>query len=213
MDFEEVVKSRRSIRKFRDEEVPTQLILKAIDIAVWAPSSGNTQPWKFFVVKDRKTIDAMADAVQSKADVLTGWPEAAEFGDSVAGYRGGAASFRAAPAIIAIAVGGYGNLADKIAAKRGDADPVAREVAANRAGINNRAQNAASVTAHLLLALHSVGLGGCWMAGAMVARQELQRLLSVPEEMELFTIVPIGFPAESPAPGPRKPQEEVVRII
>lgn len=213
MDFEEVVRSRRSIRKFRDEAVPTELVLKAIDLAVWAPNSGNSQPWKFFVVKSRQMIDAMADAVQAKADLMASWPEAAEFGNDVAGYQRGAAPFRSAPVVIAVAVGGYGNLADKIAAKRGDAHPDAREIAANRAGISNRAQNAASVTANLLLALHSMGLGGCWMAGAMVARKELQRLLEVPADMELFTLIPVGYPAESPAPSSRKPMEEVVHIV
>ncbi len=212
MDFVEVVKGRRSIRKFQDREVPIQLVLEAMELAIWAPNSANLQPWKFFVVKDRGTIDAMADAVQAKADLLASWPEAEEFGQAVQGFKAGAASFRAAPIVVGVAVGPYQNLADRIVAKRGEADPDAREVIQNRLRIANRAQIAASATAHLLLALHSVGLGGFWAAGAMIARREIQGILGVPEGMELFTLVPVGYPAEAPA-GTRKPVEEVVQVI
>ena len=212
MDFDEIVKGRRSIRRYEDREVPLPLIMQAIQLATWAPNSANLQPWKFFVVKDRKTIDVMANAVQAKADLIASWPEAAEFGGALDGFKGSIASFRAAPIVIGVAIGPYQNLADRIVAKRGDSDPDAREVFQNRLGIANRAQIAASATAHLLLALHSLGLGGFWAAGAMIARGELQEILAVPEGMELFTLVPVGYPAESPS-GSRKPVEEVVQVI
>lgn len=212
MDFVDVVKGRRSIRKFQDRDVPLQLVLDAVELAIWAPNSANLQPWRFFVVKDRATIEAMADAVQAKADLLASWPEAQEFGQAVHGFKGGIASFRSAPIVIGVAVGPYQNLADRIVAARGEADPDAKEVLLNRQGIANRAQIAASATAHLLLTLHSLGLGAFWAAGAMIARQELQRVLNVPEGMGLFTLVPVGFPAEVPA-GARKPVEEVVQVI
>ncbi len=50
MDYEEVVRGRRSIRGFKPESVPRTLIREVIELAMRAPSSLNTQPWNFYVV-------------------------------------------------------------------------------------------------------------------------------------------------------------------
>lgn len=48
----EFLKSRRSIRKFKPEVPPLDLVLKAIDAARFAPSAKNSQPWRFLIVTD-----------------------------------------------------------------------------------------------------------------------------------------------------------------
>ena len=50
MDFDEVVRGRRSIRGYRPDPVPRRLIEEVLDLAMRAPSSMNTQPWNFYVV-------------------------------------------------------------------------------------------------------------------------------------------------------------------
>ncbi|MEQ8559384.1 MAG: nitroreductase [Henriciella sp.] len=50
MEFEEVVKSRRSIRGYLDKPVPKALVREILEIAMRAPTSLNTQPWNFYVV-------------------------------------------------------------------------------------------------------------------------------------------------------------------
>jgi hypothetical protein len=45
MDFEELVRSRRSVRGFKKEPVPRAVIAEIIEVAKRAPSSMNTQPW------------------------------------------------------------------------------------------------------------------------------------------------------------------------
>jgi nitroreductase len=213
MELEKALETRRSIRKYQDTPVPTDLILKAIGMATWAPNGGNYQPWKFFVVKNRNMIEKIADAVQAKVDLMAGWPEAADFGQTFQRYRANAAFFRSAPAVIAVAMGGYQSAADKVLRKRGETDPEAAEMIRNRAEVSSRIQTIAGATGYLLLALHSLGLGACWMAGPMLARREISRMLEIPDDVELFALVPVGYPAESPVPGPRKPLEEVVRVI
>ena len=52
MDIFEVIKTRRSIRKFTDEPVDNETIDKIIDAGIWAPSGLNNQPWKFGVIRD-----------------------------------------------------------------------------------------------------------------------------------------------------------------
>jgi nitroreductase len=48
MDFFDVVNSRRSIRRFLPEAVPAQVIERALDAAIKAPNSSNTQTWNFY---------------------------------------------------------------------------------------------------------------------------------------------------------------------
>ena len=50
MEFDTVIRSRRSIRGFRPDPVPVALLKEVIELATRAPSSMNTQPWYFHVV-------------------------------------------------------------------------------------------------------------------------------------------------------------------
>ncbi len=48
---DEVIKSRRAVRAFLPDEVPNETIRAILDVARWAPSGSNTQPWKVYVLK------------------------------------------------------------------------------------------------------------------------------------------------------------------
>ena len=64
MDFEEfaeVVRSRRAIRTFKPDPIPDEDIEKILDVARWAPSGGNAQPWEFIVVKDPEMKQKIED--------------------------------------------------------------------------------------------------------------------------------------------------------
>jgi nitroreductase len=54
MDIFELIKTRRSIRKFTDEPVSDEIIDKIIEAGAWAPSGLNNQPWKFAIIKDNE---------------------------------------------------------------------------------------------------------------------------------------------------------------
>ena len=54
MDYEsllELVKSRRSTHRYKPDPVPDDYVDKIIELALWAPSGANSQPWEFIVVK------------------------------------------------------------------------------------------------------------------------------------------------------------------
>lgn len=51
MEFDKVVKDRRSIRKFKNQEVDDEIIKEILQCATLAPSGKNRQPWKFYVLK------------------------------------------------------------------------------------------------------------------------------------------------------------------
>ncbi|MEM3466786.1 MAG: nitroreductase family protein, partial [Candidatus Jordarchaeales archaeon] len=52
MDFYEVVRTRRSIRSYKPDPVPDEVLKRVLDAARIAPSGSNRQPWRFIVVKN-----------------------------------------------------------------------------------------------------------------------------------------------------------------
>ena len=70
MDYDgllELVKKRRSIRRFKPDPIPDESIDKIIEVARWAPSGFNSQPWDFVIVKKedlrKKIIAILHDAI------------------------------------------------------------------------------------------------------------------------------------------------------
>ncbi|MFH1197094.1 MAG: nitroreductase family protein [bacterium] len=59
----DVFKSRRSVRAFTPDTIPEADILKIIDAARRAPTSGNQQPWKFLVIRDKNKINQMMEKI------------------------------------------------------------------------------------------------------------------------------------------------------
>lgn len=59
MDVLEAIKGRRSVRSYKKDPVPSELVEKVLDAARWAPTGGNIQPWRFIVVKDRVLLDLL----------------------------------------------------------------------------------------------------------------------------------------------------------
>ena len=52
--FLDLAKLRRSVRSYRSEPVPQELIEQVLEAARWAPSGMNMQPWEFVVVTDEE---------------------------------------------------------------------------------------------------------------------------------------------------------------
>ncbi len=80
-ELSNLIKTRRSIRQWQDRPVPEDLLLQAIELATWAPNGGNQQNWRFYVIFNRDTMNAIADAVQESAGQIASWAEATEFLD------------------------------------------------------------------------------------------------------------------------------------
>ena len=66
MDYFDLVKKRRSVRKFINEKVPEEVITKALRAALLAPNSSNLQPWEFYWVKDIKNKKSLIKACFSQ---------------------------------------------------------------------------------------------------------------------------------------------------
>jgi nitroreductase len=97
MDIHECIRTRRSIRVYKDEPVPEEKLRRVLEAIQWAPSWVNLQPWEVLVIRDRDLMAQIAacipDANPGKkalgmAPVLLaicGWP-------GKSGYYGGRAS-------------------------------------------------------------------------------------------------------------------------
>jgi len=57
-----LIKDRRSIREYIKRDIPYEDILEIIDAARWAPSSGNLQNWYFIIIKNKESINKIAEA-------------------------------------------------------------------------------------------------------------------------------------------------------
>jgi nitroreductase len=61
METYQAIKSRRTIRKFKDVEVPWEYVIKLLEAGKSAPSSGNIQNWKFIVIRDTDQKKELAE--------------------------------------------------------------------------------------------------------------------------------------------------------
>jgi len=62
MDVIDAIKKRRSIRNYKPDEIPEEVLNKLLNAMRLAPSAKNRQPWKFIVVRDKETKAKLADA-------------------------------------------------------------------------------------------------------------------------------------------------------
>ncbi len=64
---------------------------------------------------------------------------------------------------------------------------------------------------HLILAASAEGLGTCWIGAFNPDR--LREVLGIPPDLEPVAMTPLGYPAASPSPTPRKPLDEICEYL
>jgi nitroreductase len=194
-----LLRTRRSVRRFRADPVTDAQVAALVEAAAAAPSAGNRQAWRLLLVTSRERIEAMATAVRAEVERLRAGlrEDAAPEADA---YLENFLHFAGAPLVVApIHRQGPDLLAAAGAsprASRGDAEALCSVAAA----IEN-----------LLLCAHALGLGACWMTGPLVAADALAPILEVPRGWAVSALVPVGVPAEDPPPPARRPPEALVR--
>jgi F420 biosynthesis protein FbiB-like protein len=191
-----LLRGRRSIRSFTEQPLPEGTLEKLIEAARWAPSASNRQPFRFVAITDRDLIARMAACVAETGlkciESLSGEQRLA-----AERYAGFSTFFSGAPLVLAPFHRQRSSFAERIGL------PSERDVGA-----------LASVSAaimNLLLAVHVLGLGACWMTGPLLAADELERMLEIPKGWQLSGLIPVGYPAEAPAPPARQTVERLVR--
>ena len=85
-DINEFLKSRRSIRKFKDTDIPEDTIDKILEAGRWAVSGRNSQPWRFVIVKDKKVKHELSRLTKYESFIETSNVSIAVFFNHAAGY-------------------------------------------------------------------------------------------------------------------------------
>jgi nitroreductase len=202
-DILELIKSRRSVRKFADSPLSEEAVDKMLEAALWAPSASNRQNWKFVAVKNKEIIKAMAGSVRAAVEDLKASVEADDE-DKLAlltNYGGYFSFFESAPLVIAVFFNPRPNFVNVITGKNIRPEDNLEQTTAAGAAIQN-----------LLLAAHEAGYGACWMSGPLVAENEIAAILKQ-KGMRLAALIPVGVPLETPAPPKRKDPRTLIEKI
>jgi nitroreductase/putative intracellular protease/amidase len=183
-----VIKERRSIRRFLDKDVDSFMIEELLYFASWAPSSNNDQPWRFVVVrnKDAKNqifelfLARMEDYYQRRNIPL----------ERIKAFWSGHFS---APVFIFV----FNH-------------PSQKEIQEEFEEIEKiwNIQSVANACQNLLLSAKAMNLGSCWMGALLVIEPEIKRLLQVPADAKLMTVIALGYAADNPLPRVRKSLSE-----
>lgn len=186
MEFPEVVAKRHSLRDFRADPVPREVLERIVAAASLAPSAANEQPWKFFVATGDsrrelgKLIAQTTIHLSEYMDVLG--PKRYE--ETVSWYS----SLGEAPVLIAVA------------------SPVTEDALARL----NRHLSVGAAIENLLLAAVDQGLGACNITFSHWVEDEIAELLKLPDDWDVLTIIAVGWPGEAPPAAPaHRPSDAV----
>ncbi len=206
--IEEVMRTRRSVRHFKSDPVPRELVERLITAAITAPSASNKQPWKFLVVENRELVARMAAAVRVTTERIERHiPEASRA--AFHAYGEYFTRFEHAPLVIVPIYKSLTVLSNLVGPELPAPDRSAVEQMEQSSGLIGTSL----ALENLLLVAHELGLGASGMTGPLVARAELKALLDVPPSWDIVALVPLGFPDERPEPTERKSAAQVTRWI
>jgi nitroreductase len=76
MDLVETINGRRSIRKYKPDPIPEEIMRMLVEAVRWAPSWANTQCWELIIVKDPKVKVELATALSKTNPALSSMTEA-----------------------------------------------------------------------------------------------------------------------------------------
>ncbi len=209
MDLFDAIQGRKSIRRFKQAEVPDEVIRKILDAGRLAPSANNTQPWSFRVIKDRAVLKKMAEVVREMVDRMVPYAESEKQAQRLAAYKSNYyVFFENAPVVLAVFMEAYDAGTNRLLTKMGYS-PEDIQRLRPLPGL----QSVSAAIENMLLACHALGYGSCWMTGPLVAQEAFEKLLGYGKEKYIAALLPVGAPDEDPPARSRKPLEEIVKVI
>ncbi len=189
MDFKQCIAQRRSIRKYKKDDIEDHILYELLDYARLAPSACNSQPWRFKIIKDpetKQTLSQLAFNQKHIADAPVVIVCCAHIKDYVNGSLLGTEELH--------------NL-DMI-----DAD-FYKLVKYRTNGLSSvRAENLVSEVSfsvtiaieHIALGATALGLGSCWVK--IADAKKIRELFGWDENLQYVSLLTLGYPAETPKP-------------
>lgn len=187
MTYDELLKYRRSVRKYKDTPVAIEVIQEIIKESMLAPSAGNEQPWKFIIVNNKKMIKKISD--ESKKNFLA--RIASNSDDYAKKYQGILQNesfnvFYNAPCLVIILGFSY---------------------------LKNLYVDCALAASYFMMAATSRGLGTCWVnLGKEIHDPKLVDALGIPDKSAIVAPIILGYPEKLPS-APKRKEPDVLRII
>jgi nitroreductase len=195
-DLFDIQRSMRAMRRLKPDLVPDTLITKILEAATCAPNGGNSQKWRFLVVKDAAVKKAVQHFYKRAYDEVQKPRH-----DADAPKEPGPAldQHHRNEAAIEYLTDHFHEAPVWIVACAADANS---DSAATGASVFPAVQN-------MLLAARALGLGATLTARHVAFREEVEKLLGLPDNFSSFAILPIGYPVGKFGPTRRAPLNEI----
>lgn len=186
MEMQEHIKSRRTVRKFKPDPIPQEVLDEIYEAGMWAPSHANAQPWDFVVVGP-EARSKLLNLLQTKAKELLADP------DLPAPKRKNlellSQDFGGAPYMVAVM-------------SRPGSEPLEQ--------IENPLSAACAVQ-NMCLTAWSHGVGSVWLSVGVAPPS--RPILDVPEGATVVALLAFGYPEEVPPAPPREDYKTHLREI
>ncbi len=191
----EFIRSRRSIRRFKPDSLPEDVIDRILTTATFAASAHNRQPWRFATLTqtDVKSRLAEAMAVDFRRDLEKDKLPETEIHTLIDRSR---RRITSAPAVIVLSMD----------ASEMDVYPDRKRAEAERLMAIQSTANAGML---LLLAAQAEGLGAVWTCAPLFAPDVVRIALDLPQAWEPQAMFFIGYSAENPKIKDMKPLREI----
>lgn len=195
---------RRSVRKYKNDQVPQHLVQRILETGRFAPSAGNCQPWKFLVIRDPHMIAAMERDIVWACKVLKFflfWRDQDRFRPLA--WLMSQFSIRIMPhELHPIPHGAIGLIADgKLKVFHGA--PTVIIILKDLRGVGNPDLDCGICGQNMVLTAYSLGLSTCWVGfSTLLMRPPLslfwKRRLGIRFPFTLVEGISLGYPVGDP---------------
>jgi nitroreductase len=200
----EAIVQRRSVRNFKPDPLPAEVLKQLVEAARLAPSGSNTQPWRFLVVTDsqeRKQLRAVAASQKFIEEAPAVFVCCADLDV----YQPGATRRKGQEVVL----DGYVPEASVDASSSVPTSSTMPDPTQDlRIRVQSAVLNVAIAVEHIVLAAESQGLGSCWV-GAFDGKG-VRDMFGLPRNILVIALLPVGVPADVLPPRPRMEQEEIL---
>lgn len=208
LDF---IYNRKSIRKFKNDEVSKEDIVKMLDAAIHAPSPKNQQTWHFVVIQNNELISKISDIVEKNHINLAEMAKEEKQRKLMMNLLSYYTCFKNAPVLVVVYSKEYYMVEETILKDNNASEEVLNELRFP----NSAAQGIGAAVENFLLAATELGYGTCYMTGPTHSKVEIEELINFEKEgYKLMSMIALGVAQEdTPNSPPRKPLEDVVTFI
>ena len=204
-DILEVISTRKSIRKYKPDPVPDEVIDKILEAARWAPTGENHQPWRLIVVRDPETRAKIGEMAKVGSGIFTSTEYCMGRMTQFEGIKDPKERERVEKFMYTGEVSAFLGKAPLLIVVAGTCDAL------------DTPYDLSACSENMLLEAHSLGLGACWVHGPVAPVRgeiKMKELLDVPQEIgkyKLLAVLSFGWLHKPRShPRPKKEMEEIV---